>query len=84
MELPPTDRDILESLLDTFAEHPLGDARRAVISLFDATVSDARAAVRMHSEPVGIVCGAPEGPYGQLNSPHGRSLPIGTTLYVRS
>jgi len=82
MDVPLTDREILDGLLDRFSEDPNVDRRHAIVSLFDATVNDVRAFSRRQSEPVGLVCAGRDGPYAKLNSPYDRSLGVGTKLYA--
>ena len=84
MELPPTDRRVLDDLLDSLAERPSGHARDAILALFDATVNDAQAAIRRNSEPVGVVCEGPQGRFGQLDPGPAGSLEVGTRLFIRS
>ena len=83
MELPLTDRDVLDGLLDRFLENPKADQRLAIVSLFDATVNDVRTVSRSQAEPVGLVCAGRDGPFAKLNSPYDRSLGVGTKLYAR-
>ena len=61
MELPLTDSDVLEGLLDRFSENPTTDRRRAIVSLFQATVNDARAYIRSQAESLGLVCAGRDG-----------------------
>jgi len=84
MEMPSTDTNVLADLLDRFAAHPDQERRRAILSLFEATVSDARAATRGRTEPVGFVCAGREGRHAQLYPLYARSLEVGTKLYARN
>ena len=83
MELPLTDSDVLDGLLDRFLEDPKPERRRAIVSLFEATVKDVRAVGRRQAEPVGVVCAGRGGPFAKLDSPYDRSLGVGTNLYAR-
>lgn len=83
MELPLTDNDVLDNLLDRFLEDPKAERRREIVSLFEATVNDVRAVSRSQAEPVGLVCAGRDGLFAKLNSPYDRSLGVGTKLYAR-
>ena len=83
MELPLTDSDVLEGLLDRFSQDPTTDRRRAIVSLFQATVNDARAYIRSQAESLGLVCAGRAGPFAKFNSPGDRSPEVGTTVYAR-
>jgi hypothetical protein len=61
IDVPLTAREVLDGLLDRFSEDPNADHRRAIVSLFDATVNDVRAFSRRLSEPVGLVCAGRDG-----------------------
>jgi hypothetical protein len=82
MELPLTDSDVLEGLLDRFSENPTADQRRAIVSLFQATVNDARAFIRSQAESLGLVCAGQAGPFANFNPPDDRSREVGTKVYA--
>jgi len=84
MELPLTDSDVLEGLLNRFSDNPTTDRRRAIVLLFQATVNDARAYIRSQAESLGLVCTGQAGLFAKSNSSDDRSLELVSTVYARS
>jgi len=84
MELPLTDSDVLEGLLDRFSENPTTDGRRAIVLLFHATVNDAPALIRSQAESLGLVCAGQAGLFAKSDSSDDRSLEVVSTVYARS
>jgi hypothetical protein len=84
MEVPLTDSDVLEGLLDRYSEDPTTDRRRAIVLLFHATVNDARAFIRSQAESLGLVCTGQAGWFAKSDSSDDRSLEVISTVYARS